>query len=330
MRILLRVLVVFLLILSGVALYLGHKLYLQREQIKARINLLEQSTADLSTQIETEVAPDVAMRRLPAVNVDIRDIKQYYLIDKTTGEPVEVIDSKTGEKKFISDGPGTMKPVLQNLIAKARQQTDTLDRTRVTVTELREALKRSQEKVATLKSKITELEGTIDSLREDIARLKEEAIDRENTIKTKEEQILTLNAQVEEYKIQVQKRDEQIFLQKNTLIALEKRNADLQDKLRRLEAERGLTGSTVHDISHGPKGTISKVNPEWSFVVVAVTPDTKLANDITLVVRRDGNLVGKIRILRIKPEQNLAIAEILWPWLRLPLQKGDIVDYISE
>lgn len=330
MRIVLRILVVLLAILSGVALYLGNKLFEQREQIKARINLLEQSTADLSKQIETEIAPDVAMRSLPTVNVDVRDIKQYYQIDPATQKPREIIDNKTGMKTYVSDGPGTMKPVLRSLLAKARLQTDTLDRTRQAVIELREQLKRSQDKVASLKSKITELEGTIDSLREDIARLKEDAIELNNTIKTKEEQILTLTAQVEEHKAKILKQEEQMFLQKNTMIALEKRNADLQDKIRRLEAERGITGSTVYEIPHGPKGTITKVNPEWSFVVVAMNPDTKLAHDITLIVRRDNNLVGKIKILRIKPEQNLAIAEILWPWLRLPIQKGDVVEYISE
>ena len=330
MRIVLRLLVVLLLILSGVALYLGHKLYERREEMKARINILEKSVADLSNEIETEIPPDLEFRNQPKVNTDVRDIKQYYLMDRTTGEPKEEIDAKTGKKVRISDGPGTMKPVLRNLLGKAKLQTDTLDRTRVLVHDLREQLKRTQEKVADGKAKIIKLEGDIDGLREDIARLREEAIELKNTIETKDAEIEGFKLQIEEHKASKVKLEEKIFLQQNTMTALEKRNADLQDKIRRLEAERGIAGSTVHDIPHGAKGTIAKVTPEWSFVIVNVNPDMKLAHDITLVIRRDGKLVGKIRVLRIKPEQNLAIAEILWPWLRLPIQKGDTVEYLGE
>ncbi|MEI6809205.1 MAG: hypothetical protein WCN95_10845 [bacterium] len=330
MKIVLRLLVVLLVILSGVALFLGIRLFEQREQLKARINLLEQSTADLSKQIETEKAPDVAMRRLPTVNVDIRDIKHYYLIDKTTGTPQEIIDTKTGKKVYVSDGPGTMKPVLKSLLEKAKLQTDTLDETRMAVTDLRDSLKKSQDKVHSLLAKIKGLETDIENLREEGDRLKEEITELKATVSTKDEEILGLKKQIEDHKAKITKQEEQMFVQKNTMIALEKRNADLQDKIRRLEAERGITGTTVHDIAHGLKGSVIEVNPEWSFVVIKMNPDTKLAHDITLILRRDGQLVGKIKILRIKPEQNLAIAEILWPWLRLPIQKGDVIEYLGE
>jgi len=117
MRIVLRILIVVLAILSGVALYLGIKLFNQREQLKIRTCTLEQSIVDLSRQIETEVAPDLGTRKLHAFDVDIRDIKQYYAIDRQTGLPKEGTDPKTGKKTFLTDGPGTMKSALKALLA---------------------------------------------------------------------------------------------------------------------------------------------------------------------------------------------------------------------
>lgn len=328
MRIILRILVVLLAILSGVALYLGIKLFDQREQIKGRLSLLEQSTADLSKQIEIETPPDLAMRNLAKVNIDPRDIKQYYAIDPQTRKPKTDTDSKTGRKVFVSDGPGTMKPVLRSLLERAKKQTETLDQTRVALQEVRDTLKRSQDKVADVRSKNASLEAKLEQANEDSARLREEDILNKTTIDAKEAETLTLKTQVEDQKTRIQKQEEQMFLQKNTIVAIEKRNSDLQDRIRKIEVDKG--GGVSHNIPHGLKGTIAKVNPERSFVVINVNPDTKLAPDITLVVRREEKLVGKVAVQQIKPEQNLAIAEIIWAWLRLPIQKGDVVEYLGE
>jgi len=330
MRIVLRILIVLLAILSGVSLYFGIKLFNQREQIKARTSILEQSIVDLSWQIETEVPPDLGTRKLPPVKVDIRDIKQYFFIDRLTGLPKETTDPKTGKKTFVTEGAGTMKNVLKALLEKAKQQTDILDKTRLALQEVRQSLTRSQQKVADLKSKLLGLEGKIDSLSDEGVRLKDEMSELKNTLDTKEEQIVSLNAQIEDQKTKLLKQEEKMFLQQSNLTALDKRNSDLQDRIRRLEAEKGLQGSLVHEIQHGLKGTIAQVNPEWSFVVINLNPDAKIAHDITLLIRRDDNLVGRVKVLRIKPEENLAIAEILWPWMKLPMQKGDIVDYVGE
>ena len=62
MRILLRILVVLVLILSAVSLGLGTVVFSQREQMKARLNTLEANIRQMAREIEGEQADDLASR----------------------------------------------------------------------------------------------------------------------------------------------------------------------------------------------------------------------------------------------------------------------------
>jgi len=327
MRIFLRIMVVFLLIMSGVALYLGIKLFQQREQLKARVNMLELSVADLSRQIETEKSKDPEQRMLPPVNVDVRDLKKYFAVD-SLGKPIEMIDTKTQAKIYKTYGPGTMRDTLDNLIAKAKEQSDTMDKTREILRETRLKLEDNQAKLVKSKAEGAALAERIDQLLEQVASQKEEIAALDNTVASKDDQISTLNTQIEEQKIKITKQEEKIFEIKSTIAAQDKLISDLQREIETLK--HGKPGGTVWDVTHGRKGTISKVNPDFGFVVIATIPNINLPPDVNLVIRRDKILVAKVHVLKVKAEQNIAIGEILWQWLKMPIQEGDNVDYIGE
>jgi len=69
MKIVLRIFVVLNLLLAGAALFFGHVLWMQREELKARVALLEEYTAKISTQIERDQAADLVELEIEKVNI---------------------------------------------------------------------------------------------------------------------------------------------------------------------------------------------------------------------------------------------------------------------
>ena len=72
-------------------------------------------------------------------------------------------------------------------------------------------------------------------------------------------------------------------------------------------------------------GRVLVANPEWNFVVIDKGKRAALKPNFLLLVHRDTEPVGKIRIRKV--EEDLAIAEIVQAWEDRQLDAGD--EFIS-
>jgi hypothetical protein len=210
----LRVLVVFILVLSIVALTLGSMLFAKRELLKGRTDKLEQGILRVARTLE---ATSPAVPQSPAVfperdvssvtaevletptlgqfwvnyrqeleqldnplldmNAKRRELMSYYKIDPVTSKPEP--DPVTGAR--IMDGPGTMQGVINEIIERAGEQYNLLTATRqqlkITRTELVEAIKDLNLQKKTLRERlvhIVTLNGEITKLNTTIADVRRE------------------------------------------------------------------------------------------------------------------------------------------------------------
>jgi hypothetical protein len=97
----------------------------------------------------------------------------------------------------------------------------------------------------------------------------------------------------------------------------------------------------VAKIVGGEKGVVTAVNPAWRFVILELTdqfiaevtgndPTQPPALPVELYIKRKGakdEFVTKIRLVQIRQDQKMGIADILDDWQQLPAQAGDVVFY---
>jgi len=324
MKIFLRILILFLLILSGVALFFGWKLFDQREQLKARVDLLENYVRDLSREIESEKALNPETRNRTTVNVLKEDLKKYYVLDPATGKPLKQPDPQTAKMVRISDGPDTMKAHLRNVLEKAQEQTKMIDSTRVTLKDTRLKLEDTQATLRGTKKDLAAAREEIEGLKDNVADLRDEVTDNLVTIDNKDEQIAELEGQLRDADEKIAQLEDRIFELNTHITAQDKHITELQNEIDRLkEADKG----EWRPITRGPKGKVLSVNPSYNFIVASIVPESKLAKDIELLIQRDKKFVGKVRVTSINEEDHTVIAVILREWLQMPIQKGDYVVY---
>jgi hypothetical protein len=105
--------------------------------------------------------------------------------------------------------------------------------------------------------------------------------------------------------------------------AAEKRLEGNQKEANRL-TERKMERDERHS-RNGMESVITAVEPGWGFVVIGAGSKTGFTPQTTLLVKRDGRLIGKVRPTAIEPTQTIAdvIQDSMAPGVRL--QPGDRV-----
>ena len=325
MRILLRILVVLVLILSAVSLGLGTVVFSQREQMKARLNTLEANIRQMAREIEGEQADDLASRRLKPVEVNAIDLKKFYAIGPD-GKIKTTIDAQ-GKTVKVTKGPGTMTQELADLLAAAQAQTKQLDNTRVELTNTRDdlaekkaKLQQSRIKIATLDTKIELLEGNRDELQAQVAKLEIE-------LEVKAEQINDLGAELADLSVKITNLEDKLFERDEQVAAQAKHIEALEAEIARKEDKTKEGGPAGGDTLEGLKGTISKVNAKYNFVVINASSQHKLKPGVTLLVQRSNKFIGKVKVRQVTFESNTIVADIMNEWMQKPMQRGDQVFY---
>ncbi len=98
---------------------------------------------------------------------------------------------------------------------------------------------------------------------------------------------------------------------------------DLETAREELDAIYDDFDREIDDVPPGLKGRILVVSPEWNFVILDIGSDKGLGRNVEMLVHRDDELIGKVRISAV--EKDLAIAEILDDWQQRPIREGDHV-----
>jgi hypothetical protein len=101
-------------------------------------------------------------------------------------------------------------------------------------------------------------------------------------------------------------RERDVFTEENKTAL---RNiARLEARLRRYEGDREVEP----ELPPGTKGSIVAVDPKYDFVVLNIGGNQGLVENATLLVNRDGKLVGRVRVTQVQPDR--AIANVMPEW----------------
>lgn len=274
----------------------------------------------------------------PSVVIKLEELMKYYAYDPIT---LKVMKDAMGYP--VTSGKGTMQAVLDSLLSAAESQLTTLNETRHELRKVREELVATIEDLNrnknTLREKlvhITELNATIAGLEDNVRRLEGRVSDLEDIKRELEDTVASQERKIEELNNEILLRDETI--------------KTLKDRIKEITDQQGglqMGSSTMIErlVEAGVKGKVVSVNDEWGYAVIELNDrflgeleaiqETMKKNEIAgsvpsieLFVKRGKDFktfVSKIRLVQVKRDDKLGIANILVDWQQLPLNKGDVV-----
>lgn len=284
----LNIILVLLLLAGAASLWFSIRLFPQREELKGRTQKLE-----------------TAIRQIAAT------------VEQSDDNPAFVVIPEDQLKTFKDpvSGASPMDVPLGTLTVAAQNQLARLNDTRYNLAQTKETLAQTTEDLRNTKSDLATARATIQERDESIAGLQVSVQERDNTIRSMERTEKELQARTETLKLaiddlEIQKRD------------LQDQIAGLQTKVADLEA-RVNPDIGKAQIQQGQMGVVLFANPEWNFVVLGFDKDneTPIAPKLEFLVHREDRLVGKVRVETVA--DNMAIAEILTEWQKLPPREGD-------
>lgn len=272
---LLKPMVVVLLVLSIASLVLGIMLFGQREEVKGRTQLLENTAMEIARGLHYD------------------DLQRLHLLEYDTR-------MRNALGQLSTHAADTQQDLLDT-----RQD---LENTLLDLEQTEEELRITQENLEASQRRVEQLEAQVEGLRSDVARLEREVSDLERARDS-------LQAQVDDLEIQVVQLEEE-GLEKDDQIA------ELEDLVARYEAELYPDDDQI-GTPEGLEGSILIVNADWNFVILDIGEEQGLSLNTEMLVHRDDNLVGRVRVINVK--ETFAIADILTSWTVVPLEEGDHV-----
>jgi HAMP domain-containing protein len=308
---LLRVSVILLLVLGLVAAVLELGLFKQREELKARNQLLGKSVATLASYVEsaTGAVSDLAARDIPRLQVSEESLKQFYELD-AAGKPTKTV---------------RLEGVLNEIGGKAAIQYSRLNDTRSELTTTRDELGATKTTLKDTEDNLTAAKKENAEKANTIAAQTTTIDEQKGTITTLEEEKERNTAKIESQTAEIAKLNETVT-EREQAIEAQKRHIAKQDKELAMYRGRGDGGNT-NAPPPGLQGQVLVVNSNWNFVVVDVNPEGQLVPLTDLTVMRESKLVGKLRVSEYLHERKFAIAEIIADMQQMPFATGDYVFY---
>ncbi len=364
---LLKVLTVFLFLLTIPAFIFGLANFQKRELLIGRTSKLERAVIELASTIE-KAAPEATD---PATHTS-------WDIDEVTDRPLDApaesdfwesyedkLEASAEERIIVSaeelsryykmgpdgkpvldhrglpatEGPGTMSEVIKKVAERAKEQYTLLGQTRNQLIAVREKL----EEVAELLNEEKRLRRA--NLAE-IKTLKEKITSLEDTIVQKDAEIARVNREKDDLQDQNNSLTNTIAERDQEIQSLNATIAQLKEEITRLSVDHGegsrgsgVSGKGKGDIllAPGDKGVITRVEKEDAFVIVQLNEET--VKEITsgdfapvemMVYRKTGDteiIVTRIRITNPPNEKGKTIADNIFGWEQTPVEVGDVVRY---
>lgn len=316
----LKVFIILLLLVSLAALTFEVVLFLQRQELKGRNQMLVNGVikAAKSVEVPPDASVDLATRDLPRVQLQEEQFKRFF----QTGPDGKVVKDAAGNK--LTTGPGTLDATLNDMAAKMESQLTRLNDTRV-------ALEQTRIILAQTSNTLVRTEQELAQTKETLKRTQEELAEARRDIEEKKTQIAELTAKNETLTADVEKKAGEIAQLTDKVSQLDKAVTESKRYIKKLEKDlavcySGASGET-NALPPGLRGEVLYVNTNWNFVVMDLVPDTKVLPLTDLTVQRDAALVGKIRVSEVMLDRNFAFGEVLSDWQQMPVAKGDYVFY---
>ena len=242
----------------------------------------------------------------------------------------------------IHEGEGTMNALLKQTIDAAEAQLTFLNNARAELTKVRKELESVAEMLNNEKKQRRENLATITQLNAKIDELN-------GIIAQKDTEIARLNREKDELNDQINSLNETIAQKDQELADFAHQVEMLKAEIERLRAENvrigerpnGLASNADVALAPGVKGKVISVNPQWSFVVIELTPETveeiKPKEDgvflpVEMMVNRKGPdgediIVTRVRITNPPNKDRHVVADNMYGWEQVPVEAGDAVVY---
>jgi len=268
----LKVFIVFLFILSGVSLWLGIELFMQREVIKKRTQEGENTLANI------------------ARNLVSTDFNKNNLIAVTTNDFQKM---RAEQNKLAAHAKITYDNLVQNgvdytnTLARLDQTNAVLAQTIQTLNDRIAEVEQLNQTVAQKNMEIAQKEGQISELTMAKANLEQQVRDRDDKIAHQEDVIKDLKDEIR--------------------VAEE----DIKRISAELVACMNPRGDDAY-IRPGTAGRILEVNDEWNFVVLNLGTNNGMVPNGTMIVHRGDKMLGRVRIASVAKDMCIATIERDW------------------
>jgi myosin heavy subunit len=195
----------------------------------------------------------------------------------------------------------------------------TLAATRETLNTTSNTLVKTEEELNGTKQQLAATQETLNKTRAELAKATE---DRRNALAELEKwrQLGVTPEQVREIVANLKKSQDAIAALEDEKKILSRRVAELNNRINLMLGEE-----YVVELPAGTKANVVAVDPKWNFVVLDAGADKGLLEGGVLMVHRNSQLVGKVRIREVMP--NRAVANVLPGWRLGDIEEGDQVIY---
>lgn len=203
--------------------------------------------------------------------------------------------------------------------AKARVQSElnetkqTLETTKTELETTKTSLAAKTTEAEAANAKVNELTGTVNAKNKEIADIK--AANAEFVAFGKP--MSDIKATYAKLPVVIKERD--VFTAENKVLQVEVNR--LKNKMRELD-KNSLIAPAVR-LPAGLSGKVVSVDPRYEFVIINVGGKQGALVDGEMVITRNGEMVGKLRIATVEPDYS--VANIIQSWKKKDAVEGDTV-----
>jgi predicted RNase H-like nuclease (RuvC/YqgF family) len=188
-------------------------------------------------------------------------------------------------------------------------------------------------KLATTEQTLTKTEEELTGTKQQLTTVQDSLAKTKTQLNTAEERRKQVEAEIAKWE-SLGLKPEQI---RQTIADLKK----LQDAIAVLEVEKQILNRQVAELNNkiqlilgpdyevplpaGTKGTVVAVDPKWNFVVLDLGKDKAMLEGGVLMVHRNSQLVGKVRIREVM--EHRSVANVMPGWKLGEIEEGDQVLY---
>jgi len=189
-----------------------------------------------------------------------------------------------------------------------------------------EELQATKQDLADTREELASTKNELDETKTELAAAHEQITELSDTIDQKEAELAIANGRITQLEQDKTNLQIQIDDLNDQLVAADEEMRDLADQVQTLDKiikdmEIDQGGKKILDPDL--VGHVMVVNPAWNFVILDIGSDNGLVTDAEMLVHRNDQLVGKVKISSV--EKDMSIAEIVSDWQQEPVNEGDYV-----
>ncbi len=232
---------------------------------------------------------------------------------------------------------GHIETVKQEL----KQTNETLTSTKGTLVKTQKDLAANQEELKQTNEKLTATTGELATTKADLQKAKDQATDLQTKLVAAEDTIKKLQSpstqpgegeQVSPVIVELQTKNKELetkLAEKEQLVAsLTQKEQEAENRAKVLAEKEEKRQRQF--MAKGMEGQILAVNQAWNFVVLNIGDRQGVVNGAQMIIKRGGQMVGKIKITNVEP--TTAIADVVAGSMPrgAHVQPGDTVVYTGS